>query len=128
MVHVCAAGLLRGEVLLQALPCVVAAQVLDPQPGSRVLDLCASPGGKTSMLAQWMGDQGQVVALDRTHAKVGTAAGAGGSRHRQQAQALAHKQQCAAGTGAAMEAAVCRVSGVVTRTATSSMQWAPDRA
>ncbi|KAF6253304.1 S-adenosyl-L-methionine-dependent methyltransferase [Scenedesmus sp. NREL 46B-D3] len=63
-------GVLRGQAMLQALPCIVAAQVLDPAAGSRVLDMCAAPGGKTSMLAQLMGNSGTVVALDRTQPKV----------------------------------------------------------
>lgn len=56
--------------MLQALPSIVAAQTLNPEPGSRVLDMCAAPGGKASMLAQMMGDVGTVVALDRTQMKV----------------------------------------------------------
>lgn len=65
------AGVLPGEVLLQSLPCVVAAQALDPQPGSRVLDMCAAPGVKTSIIAQTIaGHAGSsVLALDRTAAK-----------------------------------------------------------
>jgi 16S rRNA C967 or C1407 C5-methylase (RsmB/RsmF family) len=65
------AGVLPGQVLLQSLPCVVAAQALDPQPGSRVLDMCAAPGGKTSMLAQMMAgnSSSRLLALDRTAAK-----------------------------------------------------------
>ena len=58
--------------MLQALPSIVAALALDPSPGSRVLDMCSAPGGKTTALAQLMGDQGEVVALDRTEAKVGS--------------------------------------------------------
>jgi len=39
--------------------------LLDPQPGNRVLDACAAPGGKTTHLAQLMENQGTIVALDR---------------------------------------------------------------
>lgn len=38
-----------------------------PAPGSRVLDACAAPGGKTTHLAEAMDDRGTVIALD-THA------------------------------------------------------------
>jgi 16S rRNA (cytosine967-C5)-methyltransferase len=34
------------------------------QPGERVLDLCASPGGKTTAMAAQMGDSGVIVASD----------------------------------------------------------------
>jgi len=38
--------------------------VVDAQPGQRVLDLCASPGGKTMALAAAMRDEGGIVATD----------------------------------------------------------------
>ena len=38
--------------------------VVDPQPGERVLDLCASPGGKTIAMAAAMRDTGAIVACD----------------------------------------------------------------
>ncbi|GFR42949.1 hypothetical protein Agub_g3838, partial [Astrephomene gubernaculifera] len=63
-------GLPPGWVMLQNLPSLVAALALSPDPGSRVLDMCAAPGGKTTLLAQIMGDEGEIVAFDRTHAKV----------------------------------------------------------
>ncbi|KAF5841976.1 hypothetical protein DUNSADRAFT_9857 [Dunaliella salina] len=56
-------------VMIQNLPSIVAAMALQPKPGSRVLDMCAAPGGKATMLAQLMRDQGVVVALDRSQAK-----------------------------------------------------------
>jgi hypothetical protein len=40
----------------------VAAYVLAPQPGSRVLDMCSSPGGKTTAIAQLMQNEGEVGA------------------------------------------------------------------
>lgn len=56
--------------MLQNLPSVVAALALAPTPGSKVLDMCAAPGGKTTMIAQLMGDRGEVIGLDRSHTKV----------------------------------------------------------
>uniref|UniRef100_A0A0D9X765 SAM-dependent MTase RsmB/NOP-type domain-containing protein n=1 Tax=Leersia perrieri TaxID=77586 RepID=A0A0D9X765_9ORYZ len=61
---------LEGEIFLQNLPSVVTARVLDPQPGERILDMCAAPGGKTTAIAILMRDQGEIIALDRSHNKV----------------------------------------------------------
>jgi 16S rRNA C967 or C1407 C5-methylase (RsmB/RsmF family) len=38
--------------------------VLDPKPGEKVLDLCASPGSKASQIAQYMDNKGVLVAND----------------------------------------------------------------
>jgi len=43
----------------QLIPLVVAAR-----PGERILDLCASPGGKTTAMAADMRDSGEIVASD----------------------------------------------------------------
>lgn len=44
--------------------------VSDPQPGERILDMCAAPGGKTTAIALLMEDKGELIALDRSHNKV----------------------------------------------------------
>ena len=44
--------------------------LLDPQPGERILDACAAPGGKATHCAEWMGDRGEVWAVDRSAARL----------------------------------------------------------
>ncbi|KAM9839624.1 tRNA (cytosine(72)-C(5))-methyltransferase NSUN6 isoform 1-T2 [Aulostomus maculatus] len=63
-------GVLPDLVFLQNLPSVVVGHVLGPRPGERILDMCAAPGGKTCHIATLMGDQGEVVALDRKRSKI----------------------------------------------------------
>jgi len=62
--------------MLQNLPSVAAALALSPTPGSRAIDMCAAPGGKSTLLAQLMGDRGELVAVDRSHSKVWVGGGA----------------------------------------------------
>jgi NOL1/NOP2/sun family putative RNA methylase len=53
---------LAGLYYLQDPSAMSAAALLDPQPGERVLDLTAAPGGKTTQLASLMKGQGLLVA------------------------------------------------------------------
>ncbi len=42
----------------------ITSHLLAPQPGEDILDICAGLGGKTTHLAELMGDRGRLLALD----------------------------------------------------------------
>ena len=50
-----------GLFYLQEPSALSAVSALDPQPGERVLDLCAAPGGKSTQIAALMGGEGLLV-------------------------------------------------------------------
>ncbi|MEP6937822.1 MAG: 16S rRNA (cytosine(967)-C(5))-methyltransferase RsmB [Chthoniobacterales bacterium] len=62
-------ALLRGDCYMQDPSTSMACGLLDPQPGERVLDACAAPGGKTALLAEQMQNRGSIVACDRDAAR-----------------------------------------------------------
>jgi len=49
-----------------ALPCIL----LSPQPGDRVIDMCAAPGGKTAHIGELMQNQGEIVSVDKYETKL----------------------------------------------------------
>ncbi len=53
-----------GELTPQSRGSAAAVEVLDPQPGEHVLDLCAGPGIKTGQIAARMGDRGEVFSVE----------------------------------------------------------------
>jgi len=85
-------GVLEDLIFLQNYPSMLVAHYLDPQvknwrirrkgsqlicqtilrtqPGEHIIDMCASPGGKTTHVAMLMRDDGSVIALDKTKGKV----------------------------------------------------------
>ena len=55
----------EGAIMPQSRASMRVARMLDPQPGERVLDMCAAPGAKTTHVAALMGNSGEVVAIER---------------------------------------------------------------
>jgi len=54
-----------GDLVPQSRGSAGVVEVLDPQPGENVLDLCAGPGIKTGQIAARMGDRGEVIAVEQ---------------------------------------------------------------
>ncbi|RHW39697.1 16S rRNA (cytosine(967)-C(5))-methyltransferase RsmB [Lysinibacillus yapensis] len=54
----------EGFLTIQDESSMMPANVLNPQPGWRVLDMCAAPGGKTTHMAEKMKNEGSILATD----------------------------------------------------------------
>jgi len=57
-------GYMDGLYYAQEPSSALVARFLNPQPGERVLDMCAAPGSKTSHMAALMNNTGTLVALE----------------------------------------------------------------
>lgn len=64
-----------GLIYIQEASAMLAAEVLDAQPGEKIMDLCAAPGGKSSQLATALNraedPQSLLVANDISKARAG---------------------------------------------------------
>src|SRR4051794_14327724 len=58
------AAIAAGELTPQSRGSAAVVEVLDPQEGDHVLDLCAGPGIKTGQIAERMGDRGEVISVE----------------------------------------------------------------
>jgi len=54
----------QGLFSIQDESSMLVAEAVAPEPGMKVLDCCAAPGGKTAHLAELMRDRGKVYAID----------------------------------------------------------------
>lgn len=53
-----------GQCTIQDESSMLVGAFLSPKAGSKVLDSCAAPGGKTTHLAEIMGNEGEIIATD----------------------------------------------------------------
>ncbi|MBC7259120.1 MAG: RsmF rRNA methyltransferase first C-terminal domain-containing protein [Chloroflexi bacterium] len=60
-----------GLYYLQEPSAMAAVEALSPQPGERILDLCAAPGGKATQIAARLQGRGLLVANDPVRSRAG---------------------------------------------------------
>ncbi|MGB2924614.1 MAG: 16S rRNA (cytosine(967)-C(5))-methyltransferase [Limnothrix sp.] len=63
-------GYKEGWWTIQDASAQLVTHLLDPQPGEVIIDACAAPGGKTTHIAERMGDKGTIWASDKYQARI----------------------------------------------------------
>src|SRR5205807_9422082 len=58
-----------GAITPQSRASMLVARMLAPQPGERILDMCAAPGTKTTHAAALTGDEAQIKAVEQNPAR-----------------------------------------------------------
>ncbi|RPI34912.1 MAG: hypothetical protein EHM70_01320 [Chloroflexota bacterium] len=119
-----------GLYYLQDPSAMVAAQLLDPQPGERVLDLSASPGGKATQIASLMKGEGILVANEVDPKRAWDLAE---NLERWGVRRLAITNAAPAQMAAQLEAsfdrvlvdAPCSGEGMFLKSASARLQWTP---
>ena len=61
---------LAGLYQVQEEAALLPALLLNPQPGERVLDMCAAPGNKTAQMGAMMQNRGTLIANDRSSGRM----------------------------------------------------------
>lgn len=59
-----------GHFFIQDESSILVGQIMDPKPGSVVLDVCSAPGGKSTHIAEIMGNKGKVLSGDIHESKL----------------------------------------------------------
>lgn len=54
----------QGWFQIQDESSMLATHILDPRPGETIVDACSAPGGKSTHIAEFMGNKGQILAFD----------------------------------------------------------------
>jgi len=60
----------KGHFYVQDLGSILVSSFLNPSKDSKVLDLCAAPGGKTSHISELMDNTGEIIACDKSKGKI----------------------------------------------------------
>src|SRR3989344_867492 len=55
----------EGQTISQPLTVAFMLELLNPQPGEKILDIGAGSGWQTALLAEIVGPKGQIVAIER---------------------------------------------------------------
>ena len=63
-------GFSQGWWTVQDSSAQLVSYLLDPQPSEVIIDACAAPGGKTTHIAELMGDSGKIWASDRAASRL----------------------------------------------------------
>lgn len=63
-------GFNEGWWTVQDFSAQLVSYLLDPQRGETIIDTCAAPGGKTTHIAELMGDEGIIWAVDRAASRL----------------------------------------------------------
>jgi len=64
-------GFAEGRLSVQDAAAQLAVELLGPQPGERILDACAAPGGKTCHVLERVDGRCELTALDVSEARLG---------------------------------------------------------
>lgn len=60
----------EGHLMQQDLASILAGALVDAQPGEKILDLCAAPGGKGLHMAASSQDRSRIIALERFFGRI----------------------------------------------------------